>query len=445
MNAEQFLDYITKSKAKSTAKNYRNGIRHFCRWYKNDFNNIILNEVLEERKTSLENEDPQQRKKFELLIEEWHRSQLNNGASVNSARNRYVSLCQFFKFFDLDLKTSIIPSEVKKTVISERYYPLTIEELRAMYHVAALRGRAILLMAKDLGLRISDFRMITVEQLPNLDAETPIPFNMETRKKHVWTKGFLSAETVQILKTYLKTLKNRKKPSPFLWPSNGSHPLDEDSFGVWLKKLAEKAGIKTGNQRLTFHCFRRLLMRAAIETGVGLTAAKLMVGKAVAKSDETYIARAQLQNAFKKLSKFLNVTGVEPPSQPELTKTVVNQQREITDLKDTIKDLTGRLDLITKDFSRSAASQLNGFTKKMNAQDLSIQELKMKNEELRTRLQILEDAEKERRRFLGLDKPTTPEIRSAEEALRQAFEKLKEDVKRHPERYPWSKADKSQH
>ena len=93
-------------------------------------------------------------------------------------------------------------------------------------------------------------------------------------------------------------------------------------------------------------------MRAAIETGVGLTAAKLMVGKAVAKSDETYIARAQLQNAFKKLSKFLNVTGVEPPSQPELAKSVVNQQREITDLKDNIKDLTGRLDLITTEMGR---------------------------------------------------------------------------------------------
>jgi len=90
---------------------------------------------------------------------------------------------------------------VKKTVISERDYPLTVEELRAMYQVADLRGRIILLMAKDLGLRISDFRMIRVEQLPNLDADPPVAFKIETRKEHVWTKGFLSAETVQILKT----------------------------------------------------------------------------------------------------------------------------------------------------------------------------------------------------------------------------------------------------
>jgi len=223
---------------------------------------------------------------------------------------------------------------------------------------------------KDLGLRLNDFRWIRVDQLPGLDAEPPIPFNVETRKEHVQTKGFLSAETVQVLKAYKETLKDRqcsycrgrgckkrngtgKRPeSPFLWPSNGKHPLDGDSFGLWLKNLAKKAGIKTGNQRLTFHCFRRLVMRAAIETGVGLTAAKLMVGKAVAKSDETYIAKAKLDEAFKKLGKYLSVTGFETPANRDLEKTVVSQQREIVDLKESVSDLTKRLDIVTKEMDR---------------------------------------------------------------------------------------------
>lgn len=352
MDAKEFLDYVSRSKAKNTVKSYRNGIRHFCRWYKNDFSVECLSGILEERKRSLESEDARERKKFELLVEEWHRTQLNTGVSVNSARNRYVAVCQFFKFFDLDLKTSIIPSEVKKTVISERYYVLTVEDVKAMYQVANLRGRTILLMAKDLGLRLSDFRTIKVKQLPNLDAEPPIPFNIETRKEHVWTKGFLSTETAQTLRTYVETLKKRERSSPYLWPSNEKHPLDQDSFGIWLKKLAVRAGIKTANQSLTFHCFRRLLMRAAIETGVGLTAAKLMVGKAVMKSDETYIAKARLRDAFTKLSKYLNVTRVEAPSQPELAKTIVNQQHEIADLKETVSDLTKRLDVIEKEMDR---------------------------------------------------------------------------------------------
>ena len=66
-------------------------------------------------------------------------------------------------------------------------------------------------------------------------------------------------------------------------------------------------------------------MRAAIETGVGLTAAKLMVGKSVAKSDETYIAKAKLDEVFKKLSKYLSVTGAEEDKKP-LQEIVVQQE-----------------------------------------------------------------------------------------------------------------------
>jgi len=356
LNAQEYLDYIFESKSKNTAKTYKNALKNFAIWYKGEFSAKALSQILGERKQSLEGTTVKERRKFERIIEKWHRSQTENGISVNTARSRYVAVVQFFKYFDLDLKVSIIPSEVRKSVISERDYPLTVEELRQMYKVADLRGRTILLMAKDLGLRLSDFRMLKAEDLPSLDREPPILFRVETHKEHVQTKGYLSAETIQILKTYLSTLKKRKKLSLFLWPSNGSHPLDEDSFGVWLKKLAEKAGIKTGNQRMTFHCFRRLLMRAAIETGVGLTAAKLMVGKAVAKSDETYIAKAKLDEAFKKLSKYLNVTGVEEEKKP-LQDLIVQQEKEISNLRKRMDVVIGQMneyeetfDLVTKEF-----------------------------------------------------------------------------------------------
>ena len=377
MDAQEFLTYIDDSKAKNTAKSYRNGLRHFADWYKKSSSTEALNEILQEREVSLKSDEPQEKRKFERLIEKWHRSQTVNKESINTARNRYVAVAQFFKFFELGLNVAFIPGEVKATKISENDYPLTIEDIRAMYNAADLRGRAILLMAKDLGLRLSDFRWIRVDQLPKLDGEPPIPFSIETRKEHVQTKGFLSAETAKELKAYKETLKVRqcsycrgtgndykhqvcehcngtgKRPeSPYLWPSNGTHPLDEDSFGLWLKNLAKIAGVETGNQNLTFHCFRRLIMRAAIETGVGLTAAKLMVGKAVAKSDETYIAKAKLNEAFKNLGKYLSVTGFEAPNNRDLEKTVVAQQREIGDLKEVVGDLGKRLEIVTKEMER---------------------------------------------------------------------------------------------
>jgi hypothetical protein len=69
-------------------------------------------------------------------------------------------------------------------------------------------------------------------------------------------------------------------------------------------------------------------MRAAIETGVGLTAAKLMVRKAIGKSDKTNIAKARFDRAFIDLSKYLNVIGVEEEKKP-LQDLIVQQEKEI--------------------------------------------------------------------------------------------------------------------
>ncbi|MCJ7768589.1 hypothetical protein MUP79_09385, partial [Candidatus Bathyarchaeota archaeon] len=96
MDAQEFLTYIAESKAKNTAKSYRNGLTHFAKWYKKSYSVDMLNEILQERKDSLQSENPQEKRKFERLIEKWHRSQLEHDESVNTARNRYVAMAQSF-------------------------------------------------------------------------------------------------------------------------------------------------------------------------------------------------------------------------------------------------------------------------------------------------------------------------------------------------------------
>lgn len=351
MDAQGFLDYIGKSKARTTAKSYRNGLRHFCEYLKGEYSVEKLSEILEERKATLQSENPLQKRKFERYIEEWHRHQVNNGCSINSARTRYVAACQFFKFFDLDLKVGIIPSEVKASVLSERDYVLTVEDLRKMYKAANLRGRALLLTAKDLGLRLSDFQRIKVSQLPNLDRKAPIPLNVMTRKEHITSRGFLSAETVSVLKDYLESLQ-KHGDTEYLWPSNSNRkkPMSQQGIGKWLKTIAKEAGIET--EGLSFHCFRRLLLRGAIESGIGLTAGKLMVGKAVPRSDETYIVKVKLEKAFAKLSKYLNVTGVDHEAPSDLKKSVIAQQKEIASLHSTNKEHKKRLDILSEDLEK---------------------------------------------------------------------------------------------
>ena len=87
-----------------------------------------------------------------------------------------------------------------------------------MFDIADIRERVILSMATDLGLRVGDFIAIKKDEIPYLDQETPIPFDIMTEKEEVVAYGFLSQETFDIQKVYLPTLT--KKVNHYLYPSN---------------------------------------------------------------------------------------------------------------------------------------------------------------------------------------------------------------------------------
>jgi hypothetical protein len=174
-----------------------------------------------------------------------------------------------------------------------------------MFEVADLRERVILSMATDLGLRISDFISIKVGSLPSLDQESPNMFDVMTGKEEVVAHGFLSSETVELLKVYLPTLQ--KKNNPYLFPSKGSKPISDVWLNQLLQKLADKAQIKLNGKRFTFHCFRKMFLSASIDSGIGLTAGKKLCGKAIPQSDDTYLTTVKLREKFIQLKKVLTI------------------------------------------------------------------------------------------------------------------------------------------
>lgn len=118
--------------------------------------------------------------------------------------------------------------------------------------------------------------------LPNLDQEAPIPFDLVTEKEEVIAKSFLSFQTVQLLKTYLKTLP---KENPYLFPNgNGSH-LEDESINKRLKVLAKKAKIQIPKgKRLRFQCFRKRFLSECANLKVDINIAKILVGKSISKT-----------------------------------------------------------------------------------------------------------------------------------------------------------------
>jgi hypothetical protein len=259
---------------------------------------------------------------------------------------------------------------------TERNFPLTIEHVRRMYKVANLRDKVILSMATDLGWRIGDFKNIQIIDLPNLEQESPISFERKTQKCRIIAYGFISAESVDVLRLYLKELEDRKnrhaKANPYLFPSKGNrhanHHLSDEAFSKILKRLIRQARIDTNGKKVTFHCFRKMLLSAAINSGVGLVVGKKLIGKKIGFSDDTYLTDLALRQKFIQLKKFLTIRQTAKPENEgdiENLKFVVTKLHEDLTRERTItKAVTEKNMKITRDIEemKKQIAEFQAFT-----------------------------------------------------------------------------------
>ena len=303
LSVKEFLDSIVNP---NTRKGYRVGIKKFYEWFGKS-----PREILESRKDDLTQrpgedliEYRNRAARFEKEIEKFHGYLLKQGYTTNTSRALTIGIRQLFRYYQMPI-TMRAGSRVTKTVKTSRNFPLRIEHVRKMFEVADLRERVILSMATDLGLRISDFIAIKKGALPSLTQDPPVGFDVMTGKEEVVAHGFLSAETIELLKVYIPTLQ--KKENPYLFPSNGKRPISDEWLNQLLRKLAEKAQIELNGKSLTFHCFRKMFLSTAIDSGIGLTAGKKLCGKAIARSDDTYLTTVNLRERFVQLKKFLTI------------------------------------------------------------------------------------------------------------------------------------------
>jgi len=333
LSLQEFLDSVQNP---NTKKGYRHGIKKFCEWFGKS-----AEEILEMRKDDLtqrggENliEYKNRASRFAKEIENFHSHLLSQGYSTNSSRNLTIGIRQLFRFYQMPLQIRA-GSKVTKTVKTSKSFPLRIEHVRQMFKVADLRERVILSMATDLGLRISDFINLKKDDLPPLNQEPPIPFDVTTGKEEIIAHGFLSQETADLLRAYLPTLK-RKDDNPYLFPSNGKSHISDEWLNRLLQRLAEKSKIAMNGKSLTFHCFRKMLLSAAIDSGIGLTAGKKLCGKAIPQSDDTYLTTVNLRQKFIQLKKFQTIKEqpkVETEKIESLKNAVNKLQEELTQQK----------------------------------------------------------------------------------------------------------------
>ncbi|MCJ7632516.1 site-specific integrase [Candidatus Bathyarchaeota archaeon] len=322
MKVEDFLNYVKETKSKNTWKEYRHGIEKFAEWFGKS-----PNEIMELRTQDWASTDLHQKKRFVREIEKFHKNLIEKEYTINSARTMCLGLMQLFRFYEMPV-TIQTGSDVSKTVVSTKDYVTTSEQNREMFKMADdLRSKIIISLGKDLGWRIGDFVKIKKEQLPNLEQEPPILFELITEKEDVLAKSFISAETVELLKQYLPTTP---KENPYLFPSNSEKFIDPDTINRTLKQLAEKSNIKIPqNKRLRFHAFRKRFLSTCANLSVDVNIAKILVGKDVESSMLAYLSEVEHRIAFIKVYDVLKLTEIPMRKTREST----------TDLEKRVDDL----------------------------------------------------------------------------------------------------------
>ena len=354
MSVQEFLDSVSNP---STKKGYRFGLNKFVEWFGKSSEELLANR--QEDLTQKAGENPIEFKnraaRFEKEIEKFHSHLIEKGYSINSARNMTLGIRQLFRYYQMPV-TMRSGSKVSQTVQTTKNFPLTIEHVRKMFAVANLKERTVLSVAVDTGLRISDFLAIKKTDLPLFDVEPPIAFTLLTQKEKITANCFLSQESVDLLKTYLPTLRN--KNNVYLFSSNGNSHISDKAISKMLNRLAEKAQIDLNGKSLSFHCFRKMFLSASIDSGIGLTAGKKLCGKAIARSDDTYLTTVNLREKFTQLKKFLTIKQSVKSEDQQLEKLgslVAKLAEELEQQKVITQAVTGENLKIRREFKERVA------------------------------------------------------------------------------------------
>ena len=253
--------------------------------------------------------------------------------------------------------------------------------------------------------------------MPSLDQEPPIMFDVMTGKEEVVAHGFLSNETIELLKLYLPTLK---KDNIYLLPSNARRHISDEWLNRLLQKLVDKAQIELNGKSLTFHCFRKMFLSTAIDSGIGLTAGKKLCGKAIPKSDDTYLTTMRLGEKFTQLKKFLTI---KQTVQPEPHKIIEELRKAVTKLQENVNAYKTIAETITEK-NQGLEEQIAEMQKIDNETMKEIEKLKQVYQQGMQELEM--ELKKERTRLSDMSKMIKPLIKRQ---MRKLGQKVGKEMK----------------
>jgi len=315
MDMTKIEDWLETIPSQATRRSYISGIKTFEKYYQMGVETL----------TGSENAG--------RIIEKFYVWLKEKGYSQNTARVKTNAVIQFLKYFDTPVKyrksLGIYRSEIATDHI------LQTSEVHQMFSVANLREK-IILEVFILGLRAGDASRLEWKLFDALHQEAPIPITIRTRKEGVNCYTFISQEFKELLATYIPNLDKNNK---YLLQTKRKGHMDEESLNWTLKKLAERANLKSRG-RLHWHLGRKLVMRTCAQLGINQWNCKMLVGKSLPRDIETYIKGIQLKEDFEKLHNVLRLKRDQKDNETaDLKKALMRVEEENAIFKTRVDEL----------------------------------------------------------------------------------------------------------
>jgi hypothetical protein len=263
-------------------------------------------------------------------------------------------------------------------------YHLTLSDIVAMKRQGNAKERYVLLVGKSLGLRIGDFVSLRQGLFEGNLKDREAPYSLGviiTEKRKQPAYAFLDFEAYQAYLDWRQELQSLNrwdgKDRYMLYGTRADWHMTVQEVNGMLKRLGAKAGLRLGNCRLSFHCFRRFLCDH-LSTAVGdMNKWKQIVGKQIPES--AYISSDNLREGYAKVMQYTcEERTVRLGDVADLRQIVVDQQqrlsvqaRDIAFLETHVKELKGTI----QDFGEGVPRYLPELLRELNVKGLISTEL----------------------------------------------------------------------
>lgn len=340
---EAYQQWLESIQSRAYQKRSRDIFLRFLKFLETQgFENPTGDSILKQHKANRKSDDNKTRYQFDDLIPKFSQWLIDTSSVThNSAVNLAIPIQGFFKFHREPLK--IQQSDITKVrEVIKKFHIFTQLDLAKMVRVSDVQEKAVILLGKDLGIRVGDFselkRKPILEAYKNQNGEFPIEFEILTEKEGIVSIGHIMEETYQALQDYWSNAPQ----------SEYVFPIKADRINDIIKNTWDRA-FPDRNMLTRFHELRSFKMTALSDVGVNEWHIKKMVGKKLGADINTYLRGANLKGDFIKATPKLQLTGQFNGNNHQaiegLQTTIANQQLELHDQK-------VRLDALTKEVEK---------------------------------------------------------------------------------------------